>query len=496
MAFAETTISESAFNESSFLENEEWDDDVAQDYRAPFDLTTFLIIVYLFWFFTTPYLSNRLAFLGDLKFERILAIALLGLTLAGGRINQLFSGISAFVGVLFGFMVFSFFLSSYPDYANSVHWADTYWKKVAFFVIVAAGLRQTQHLDRMLKGMVCVIVFYQLISWLDFLKGGSFVYQQGMKRMIGTWSGGGYGAANKFGLLCAFGLPFLCHWYKISGVRKTQLAIMAAAGMSIASIIFTGTRGALVVAFVYLVFTFRRSLLKPKRVVLIGLICVCLIPALPQEIKYRYWDLMISAVTSSEPQEDLNVNDQIAISSGRGRLTGMINGFQMGMRKPLFGYGPGTSPIANHEVLGFGDDHHFLQLHNIYGQIAAEVGLVGLAIWFLLIIASLAKLWILRRRFGPNSNGGSACSALIGGFFVLLSYGFFSHSFYDVKWLFLTGTVVALGSFTWDDFAYESTDTAELDEFDDEDFDDDEFDDDDEDFGDECLYATESWGAQ
>ena len=79
---------------------------------------------------------------------------------------------------------------------------------------------------------------------------------------------------------------------------------------------------------------------------------------------------------------------------------------------------------------------------------------------------------------------------------MLLSYGFFSHSFYDVKWLFLTGTVVALGSFTWDDFAYESTDTAELDEFDDEDFDDDEFDDDDEDFGDECLYATESWGAQ
>ena len=423
--------------------------------RVGWDLMVLLVVVYLFWFFTTPYQSNRLAFLGPLHFERILAITLLGLAFFQGRIGNLFEVISAVTFALFGFMIVSSLTSSYPEYANAVHWTDTYWKKIAFFLIVVASMRRIQHVDQVLKGMVLVIVFYQLVSWLDFLRGGSYVYQQGMKRMIGTWSGGGYGAANQYGLLCAFALPFIYHWYKTAASTNIRWIVLGMGMLSLLSVVFSGTRGALVVALAYLVFAFRVKLFKPKPLITIALVGLFALPLLPNRLKYRYWDMMVN-LAASEQRMDLDQFDQIAIDSAKGRLAGMISGVQLGVQKPFTGYGPGTSPIANYELLGHGDPENLLQLHNLYGQVAAEIGIVGLVMWVLLLGIATFSLLRQRARFGPDTKGQSISSALIGGLFIMLAYGMFSHSFYDVKWLLLLGLAASLSQLGWDDYGYES----------------------------------------
>jgi O-antigen ligase len=425
-------------------------------YRGSIDLTVILIVVYVFWFFTTPYRSNRLGFLGPLQFEKILAISLLGLTLIAGRIQNLFNAVSILMFAVCGAMLMAFLTSEYPNFGSAQHWANDYWKKIVFFVIVAIGLRKAQHLDHVIKGIVCVIVFYQLLSWTDFVRGGSYVYQQGMKRMVGLWSERGYGAANQFGIMSALGLPFIYYWYQSVESRFWKYAMFACGILAMLSIVFTGSRGSLVVAIALLCFTFRSTLIHPKVLALFAIAGLLIIPVLPEKIKHRYWDLMV--MSSSLDQESLSNADKMAIHSGKDRFAGLQNGFKLAAHRPLFGYGPGTSALAAVTVLGVGKKGQLLQLHNLYGQIAAETGLIGFAIWLAMMGFVFLKLYSLRNTFGIGTIGYSMAGALISGLFVMLAYGMFAHSFYDEKWLLLIACVAALTQFTEDEFAHEQVD--------------------------------------
>ena len=82
---------------------------------------------------------------------------------------------------------------------------------------------------------------------------------------------------------------------------------------------------------------------------------------------------------------------------------------KMALRKPLLGYGPGSSSIARGDVRtnGFNieriEDKQSLQLHNLFGQVIGELGLVGGIIFFFIIYNYLKELNSIKKE---NVNSG------------------------------------------------------------------------------------------
>ncbi len=199
--------------------------------------------------------------------------------------------------------------------------------------------------------------------------------------------------------------PYL---FTFTGFRRRQrnavgkLRSLAFASLSLGDI--SGTRGALIVASVYTVFIFRRQLFQLKPLIVAVVAVALTVTFLPPKIKHRYFDLLIL-----QNDSDLEGSDLIAAESGKSRLRGLKKGFQTGLEHPIFGVGPGNS-LVSLDVLIHQETatDNLIQLHNLYGQVAAEIGIVGLFIWSTTIGRRTVTIIGTRLKL-QGSRSGSSC---------------------------------------------------------------------------------------
>ena len=155
---------------------------------------------------------------------------------------------------------------------------------------------------------------------------------------------------------------------------------------------------------------------------------------MPEGIKHRYFDLIIFKNT-----EDVQtIEDEIARNSALGRLEGLQDGWELGLKRPILGYGPGTSAIARKEVQ---PNSREMELHNLYGQIFSETGFIGAFLFLLIMLTYFFQLHNLRYMKEFNSNSIELLDnykvALRNGLLILLFYGFSSHTLYRYQWFIL-----------------------------------------------------------
>jgi len=79
-------------------------------------------------------------------------------------------------------------------------------------------------------------------------------------------------------------------------------------------------------------------------------------------------------------------------ATAEARITGVIGDFKVSLRRPLFGHGLGTSREANANFRG--ED---LPSHNLYTEVAEELGYVGLVLLLMLIWSFLKACWTAQR---------------------------------------------------------------------------------------------------
>src|SRR5262249_12556924 len=154
----------------------------------------------------------------------------------------------------------------------------------------------------------------------DFVRGGSYVYQQGMKRMVGVWSGGGYGAANGFAALAVFTLPLTVYYFYQSSTKIAKCLGALGIALHYLCIMFSATRGALVVAIGYALIYLRSRIFTPKVAALLVITVGLTIPLLPENLRHRFWDLTIG---SSDEHADDDKN-KIARESAESRWQGFM----------------------------------------------------------------------------------------------------------------------------------------------------------------------------
>ncbi len=408
-------------------------------------LPAILCVVYMWWFLTTPMYSNRLAFLADWKFERLLAGIFIIVSLAQGKLSNLLRPIPMLLFLLACWMWVCAIMSPYANVLEAVHWRDNYWKLLVFFACVTLSVSRVGQIRVVLIGVAWIIFLYQIYSWIDFVRGGSYVYQQGMKRMIGVWSPRGYGGGNAWGYLGLFGVPLAITWCRLSRRQTPRVLALAFLVSTCLCIVYSGTRGAMVVALVYLLYVFRKQLLKVRTIVICLMVVLTVLPVLPTGVRHRMALLVVQV-----DDENATGADKIAEKSAEGRWRGLINGFQLAQRSPFFGCGPAASPDAaldlRRELGTSPKDDHAMQLHNLYGQLAGELGYVGFALWSLLIVVCVVRGFAARRRqIALDVVDRRALSVfwecLLGMFVVFVIYGMAGHTLYDEKWLLLFGLV-------------------------------------------------------
>jgi O-antigen ligase len=404
-----------------------------------------LLAVYLWWLVTTPIYSNKFAFLATIRFERLLAIAMLFAIVAGGNIKPRKSTMTPLVLLFFLFASVSYLISPYSGYSVAEYWFANYWKLIVFYFFVLYSIRDIDDLRRIFLAYAFISFAYQLYSWIGFLGGGSYVWQQGIKRIVGAWSGGGAGAPNAFGFLGVFSVPFAVFLLKTEIRRAARWMAVVLLGMSVASILFSGTRGAFLTLLVLVALYFRQRLMHPKLLIAFAIVAGMLLMVLPDDMKHRYGAQLGLFDTTVETRWD-----ESASESAEGRVQGIVDGWRLFLKRPILGYGPETSSVARLEVRDLRTDRGelaYVQLHNLYAQLLSETGLIGGLTFAALVTGYFRQLGRIRRD-SPGDETGSMIrtqAQLLGYLLlVILVYGMVSHTLYRYYWFFLFGCLANL----------------------------------------------------
>ncbi len=175
---------------------------------------------------------------------------------------------------------------------------------------------------------------------------------------------------------------------------------------------------------------------KIAAIVLILLTAITVL-ALPDYLKDRYL-ASIPSIPKQAPALADPVIEQHR-KSAESRLTGLIDGWELAKERPIFGQGPGSSPLARKKVneeLRYNSEYDY-QMHNLYGQLLAETGFLGTILFFSIIIIyfyQLSNIRSIEERFPKIYNYKLA---LQNSMLVLLFYGFVSHTLYRYYWFLL-----------------------------------------------------------
>jgi len=292
---------------------------------------------------------------------------LIMIVLAGENLSQKLSDKKSKINRYFYLFILVVFLSVpfSVSISESLYWTEYYWKRcfILFFFVVAF-LDTQEKLEKF-------VIFYLLgIMWLGF--GGVISYFErtnivivgGVERVRGLTGllSNPNGLANTIVAAIPLMYYLLIGW---RGKRLKQIFLLITGGFSFAAVFMTGSRGGFIglVASVFFIALFSKR--KLRTTVLSCCVVIASLALAGPRLIQRYSTIL--ALGSSD-------------ISAHSRLDGLIHGFSMLMKRPLFGVGIGCYPVARGRWFGW-----HLWAHNHYGQLIGELGMIGTIIWSLLI---------------------------------------------------------------------------------------------------------------
>jgi putative inorganic carbon (hco3(-)) transporter len=218
-------------------------------------------------------------------------------------------------------------------------------------------------------------------------------------------------------------------WLRVRNSRKRARLVALGIGGAIlvGGVFLTYSRGALLTLMtVVAVATYLRWL--PRRQVMLAALCA--LPLLPAvaPVAYRRLASLKSVTSLNDPNVDVSL---------RGRATEMLAAAHVVMDYPVLGVGPGQyKPFYSVQYqqtsgIKFRDLQHVRRAHNLYLELAAETGLVGLALFLAVPLLLLRGLWGAYRRVVAHDRelADTAMALLLGivgflvaGMFLTLAY--------------------------------------------------------------------------
>lgn len=202
------------------------------------------------------------------------------------------------------------------------------------------------------------------------LKGGYWAVMTGFQDRVYGPPGSQYGDNNEFAVLTAMSIPLLVLWYREISHRGARMALAGLIALSFVSALSSWSRGGLlslgVVTLLLIWHSRRKWLALPLLALGVGLMFVNLPDA---------WFARMGALGAGEFD-----------ASAQSRLAVWKLGWAHALERPWFGGG-----FQGWIYLSLPTGGH-LDWHSAYIEIAAEHGLLGLGLWLLLLLGSMAAL--------------------------------------------------------------------------------------------------------
>jgi putative inorganic carbon (hco3(-)) transporter len=378
------------------------------------------LVFFVSWFL---HLAARYPVLGSLRLDLLLVCAIAALALLDGDREAVAGGdprVRFLVGAL---AVYSALSIPFVEWPGSVlrQGFPNFLKALVFYVFTTQLVSDRQRLKRLIVVFVgCQSFRIAEPMYLHLTLGywGSSATMAGWETM-NRLSGAPFDIINPNGLAFVIltALPF---WhYLTSGSVLGRLAYLAFLPVALYALLLTGSRtGALALGAVVLVvwMTSQRKVAFAVGIVVLALLAT---PYLSADLADRYLSIVVADTRNAQTASD--------------RIEGVSADFRVALRRPLFGHGLGTSREAN---ANFGNKD--MLAHNLYAEVAQELGFLGLAIVVQLIVAiawSLKRvLTILRTKGGDPLLSGLAAAMrtwlAMNFVFSFASYGLSSYEWY------------------------------------------------------------------
>lgn len=254
---------------------------------------------------------------------------------------------------------------------------------------------------------------------------------------------GGTGHSNWLALLILTVLPINAYLFMAGRTRTVRALALCAVALEVAALVFTFTRTGFLVGCIVLLLLFLRNLVRftPQRFTAVALAIFLVWFLLPQPYKERVLDP--TQYTRSE--------------SVRNRMQLQDSAWEQFTGHPVFGVGLGgygprllddNTRVAR-IMRWFVEEHNwppqFIGPHNMYMQVAAETGVVGLTlfcVFFVVLIRELRGANRIYRELGDD-DGAALTSTLEVGLVAFLVCGVFLHALTQKIWWMVAATAAA-----------------------------------------------------
>lgn len=330
---------------------------------------------------------------------------------------------------------------------------------VVLFFLVINSVRSLQGLQRMIWSLLFACTLMAGITVLQevtntYYKNYGGLGQRKKEVDLGSidpeaYSGarrayGPIGEQNRYAQVLAVILPLGIFAISASRSRRQRWLAIAATVTTFAGVVLTFSRSTFVILILIVILMMLFRIIKPWRVLIAAVLAAVYIAiAMPEYVQRMSSIVNIPKLLSGE--EDVRAID----SSFRGRFAENVAAFKAFVDHPLVGVGPANFP--RYFVRKYGNELGLKRLitnrraHNLYLEIAADSGVIGLGAFLAIVLYLAVRLLQARSRWlagRPDlANLATACFLSLSTY---LGTGLFLHlSFQRYFWFLIAICAVA-----------------------------------------------------
>lgn len=252
---------------------------------------------------------------------------------------------------------------------------------------------------------------------------------------------------NELGFVIATAVPFLHYLLWPLGWKSKALYLLLMP-LLLYALILTMSRGGFIALLVVAFFVFKESK-KKFRLIVVGILAAI---------------LAFSVMTPVQKERYLSLVDRDAEggASAEGRIRGMVNEFKLGMTRPIFGHGLGTTPEAKVHKLGSRQASH-----NLYAEVLIELGVVGFLIFMAFLYKIIKKLFFVRSSFSKLNMDSLNFYARLNKALITLfwMYAVYSINYWGLSqyyWYLFAGLVIAFSNLALKNVSGKSYDSSSV----------------------------------
>ena len=325
-----------------------------------------LLIGYMWLFIHRP--DEIWPMLGAIRIVRVYMIVVIGYWLVAADKSWVSNRLNVAFAAFFLAIITAWVASPYAGAGDIV--IEEFAKVGVFYVLVMSQVRDERNLRLMVVAVLACIALSMLHSLWEY-RNGRHIWVTGTARMIGldkTLSD-----PNSFAASLIYVLPLTIPFWSMARSSRDTLLLLAYTALTTVCVLLTGSRtgfvGLMVVALALVLISRHRAKLALAMLVLAP-VAWGLLPADRQNRFLTLLDPSYGPANAQQSAESRKVFFDIA--------------FEQWQQSPLLGNGPDSFRVSS----GTG-----MAVHSLYGQLFAEVGLVGM-----LAFAGVLACFVLNAR--------------------------------------------------------------------------------------------------